>query len=206
LTPPFVPLEIAFMMGIRTHNCFAPAAGLVGLVCAALPAAAQTYVARVNNTDRFAVVLSQSGQGSPLNLRLTPLGVDECGRTFYLSGVLTPNASRTGGTFSGTMVRCTNKELKDKCAALGRPIGENYNKPATGTFRNESFGLILNVTYQAEKWLKNECKFEKSDTGDDAILITDTSAATGGGGGRVTYDNLVRSILYSPPGHPLHPR
>lgn len=187
----------------RLRSWWATAAVPFALFCAALPAAAQSgaYIALIDGTEKCSVVITPASSASGLTITLAPVGSDECGRTTVLTGRLSPGANPTGGNFSGTIYRCTTDDLEEQCKKLGRPIGENFSKPATGTFNNTSSGLIINVTYPAEKWVKEDCKFQKQDKGSVVVLISSASGRSRG----VTYDDLTRSVLYFPPGHPMNP-
>jgi hypothetical protein len=155
-------------------------------------ATGQSYVARANGTDRFAVVLERDPSNSTLlSIELQPIGGDDCGRDFYFKGVLRADAIGQRGTVTGTMKRCTNRELKEKCPALG----ENYTKPVTGTFNNESYGLSLQLNYEAEKWNKDDCKFAKREHGSDVVVIS--SAEGRRDTSRVNRGELFRKVFWN---------
>jgi hypothetical protein len=166
------------------------------------------FTATVDGAEEFPAVLFPLPDGIRFAVRLAPVGGDECGREYILDCVLQPNVMRTGGTIlGGSTYRCTTEALEKKCKALGRPIGENYFKGVTGTFTSSDTprGLLLQVNYIAETWVKDDCKFEKQDKGSFVVFIALPRSRGGAAPGRGVFDDLTRSILYNAPGHPLRP-
>lgn len=185
-------------------------AGLLVVLAYAAAAEAQVYRAKVNGTDRYNVVLTDDTPQQPgARLQLTPLdsAYDECQRTWYLDGQITQTAGTQTGTFSGNMTRCTTKSLKDECDRQRKPIGPNYDKPASGTFETKpGVGLVLTVNWQAEKWNQTDCKFEKQDRGTDVILITSVTTGDTHDPRTPTIRDLIRGATYGVGGgSPMRP-
>jgi hypothetical protein len=164
------------------------------LLLLALPAAAaaQTYRG-TSDADVYNVVITEiSGQQGGRHITLKPQGaIDQCERNFYLEG----NLMRTGpqgGTFSGTMKRCTKEPLKSKCPELS----ETYDCVATGRYSNAPRGLELRVEYKYEKWNKTDCKFDKKEDGNETILITLVNTDNIRNPSAPTREELTRGAVY----------
>jgi len=97
---------------------------------------------------------------------------DGCGRPYYLQGFMrfsTEGADR--GTISGTMLRCTNKELIAKCGQR-----ENYPVNFDATYELIPAGptrtLRISIHhYSKEIWNKTDCKLFRTDNGSGVLIL-----------------------------------
>jgi hypothetical protein len=180
-----------------------------GLLLLALPAAAAAQAYRgTSGADVYNVEISEiSGQLGGRHITLKPQGaLDECERDFYLEGDLMRTGPQ-GGTFSGTMKRCTKDPLKTQCEKLGKPLDPSYDCVATGRFSNDpQFGLRLDFNYKYEKWNQTDCKFDKKETGNETIVITRKNTDNIRNPSVPTIDEIFRGAAYGlgGPGHPAN--
>ena len=166
--------------------------GLLLLLALPAAAAAQAYRATGDAEDVYNVVITEiSGQQGGRRVTITAQGaLDECERSFYLEG----NLMRTGpngGTFSGTMKRCTKEPLKSQCPGLG-----SYDCMATGKFSNEPQGVRLDVVYKYEKWNLTDCKFDKKEDGEETIYIRRKNTDNIRNPSVPTTQELFRGVVY----------
>lgn len=93
---------------------------------------------------------------------------DDCGRKFYLRGSIkhgTTGADR--GSIVGTMLRCTTKELKQKCGLedfYPIPFDATYVLNATGT-------LQITTRYSMQWWNLTDCKLSKPKNGSALLTL-----------------------------------
>jgi hypothetical protein len=94
---------------------------------------------------------------------------DQCGRPFYIQGVMSIVSTRNSGTIGGTMYRCTNPEL------VGAPCQQppNYETSFQGMVQRDvtTRRLTLNLTYTMEIWNKDECKKDHDEQRTDILQL-----------------------------------
>lgn len=93
---------------------------------------------------------------------------DQCGRTYFIRGVLSvaPNLNR--GTIAGTMRRCSSRELIVSCEHA-----PSYETGFSGTvIRDETHRrLTLHLTYTMEIWNEETCKKERNEPQTEIIQL-----------------------------------
>jgi hypothetical protein len=114
----------------------------------------------------------------------------DCGRVFYLRGTIrhgTTGADR--GSISGTMLRCTTKQLKEKCRLedfYPIPFDATYVLDATGT-------LQITTRYSMQWWNLTDCKLSKPKNG-SALLILKKVAPSSPNGSPSTFQQNIDKV------------
>lgn len=91
-------------------------------------------------------------------IEILPRG-DQCGRPFYIQGVMTALNPQGRGSLDGVMLRCTNPELFACDHLIHYEISVRGQVQLDASTRR----LYLNLSYTMEIWNKDTCKKEREE-------------------------------------------
>jgi hypothetical protein len=178
-------LSQTFCIALRTCVC---------AVAMAWPLAAMAQIGGVysgqslDGTDMIEV----SALIEDIQFTATP-NQSDCGRVFYLRGTIrhgTTGADR--GSISGTMLRCTTKQLQAKCGLedfYPIPFDATYVLNATGT-------LQITTRYSMQWWNLTDCKLSKPKNG-SALLTLKKVAPSSPNGSPSTFQQIIDKVKRS---------
>jgi hypothetical protein len=148
----------------------------------AFSATAQTGVNGASSTSVFNGQLAD-GTGVSVIINGTQFTAiptsNTCGRQYYLSGFIkygTQGADR--GTMAGTMLRCTNPELKTNCNQQDfYPV--NFDATYELLPQGHTRTLRINIQhYPRQIWNKTDCKLFKTDKGTDVLIVSEVAPSS----------------------------